>query len=838
MFIEAFMTPSASKLAFASASIATLALLLVGIALAAPDSERNSTTPPPQSPIQSLRITPDSLTLSDARDIQHLLVIGQCADGQRIDLTAEADFSTADSIVTPLPGGAIRPARAGKTLVIVKARGLEARVPVEVRSAAIATVGFVRDVEPILARAGCNAGTCHGAAKGKEGFKLSLRGYDPDYDYRALIDDLGSRRFNRVEPDNSLMLLKPAGGVPHEGGRMLRTDSDYYAVIRQWIAEGTRQQDLSARAVAIDLLPADIHLSVAGQSHHILVRARYADGSVRDVTNEAVISSNNTEVLEVKDNSVKALRRGEGAVLVRYEGNYATREVFVMGERSAFRDDWASMPELNFIDHHTQAKWHEMKIKPSELCTDAEFIRRVSLDLTGQPPSAEKLKAFLADKTPSQEKRAKVIEELLASEAFIECWTNKWCDLLQVNSKSLGPKSLFMFRAWIRDQIEQNLPYDQFVRKLLLARGSSFQNPEVNYYRALQTPEKTQEKTSEDITQTFLGIRFNCNHCHDHPFERWTQKQYYDFASYFASLSFKKGHLVEETIVYENPDGGVQLHPKTKAAVDPMVPYGSAADFKTAPDRREPMVRWLTSTDNPYFAKSYANRVWSYFFGKGIIDPVDDIRAGNPPSNAALLDALSADFISHKFDVRQLMRTIVSSRTYQLSVASNEWNVDDKVNFSHALPRRLSAEQLVDAVGVATGYRPKFKGMPENMRAAEVPDAMVDGADVLALFGRPKRSSACECERTSNFSLIHAINLVNGSTIGQACAIPDSRIVKITTSTPDDKTVIDELYLAILNRPATDTEKSLDLGKGPDRIPAAQDLAWALMNSPAFLFNR
>jgi WD40 repeat protein/mono/diheme cytochrome c family protein len=698
-------------------------------------------------------------------------------------------------------------------------------------------VGFVRDVEPIFAKVGCNAGTCHGAAKGKEGFKLSLRGYDPDYDYEALINDAAGRRFDRIRPENSLLLLKPSGGAPHEGGKVLRPDSEYYAIIRQWIAEGAREQNLSARATSIEVQPEQIHLATPGQRQQIRVMAHYKDGSTRDVTGEAVISSNSVEVLEAKENTVTALRRGEAAVLVRYEGNYAARPVFIMGDRSGFA--WEDVPEYNFIDRYTKAKWQEMKIRPSELCTDAEFIRRASLDLTGQPPTAERVKAFLADPTQSRAKREKLVEELLASDAFVEFWTNKWCDLLQANSQTLGKKSLWMFRGWVRDQIAANVPYDQFVRELLLAKGSSYRNPEVNYYRALQTPEKTQEKTTEDITQTFLGVRFNCNHCHDHPFERWTQKQYYDFASYFASLSFKKGQLPEEAIVYENPDGGTQLHPKTKSPVDPMVPYGSAEDFRKLPDRRRAMVDWMTSPNNPLFAKSIANRTWSYFFGMGIIDPVDDIRASNPPSNPALLDALTADFVASKFDLRHLMRTIATSRTYQLSVASNQWNADDKMNFSHAKPRRLSAEQLIDAVAVATGYRPQIKGMPAGTRAVEAPDGIVEGMDALSLFGRPKRTSACECERTSNFSLTHAINLVNGSTISEAVAQPKSKIAQLVTDIKDDKDLINALYLTTLCRPATEQEMTaVTLGEGPARVANAQDLAWALMNSPAFLYNR
>jgi hypothetical protein len=789
------------------------------------------------SKIIALHLLPESLTLSDARDIQHVLVLGETETHQRIDLSPSATFKPASGLVSVSADGAVKPLKEGQTEVTISVAGLTTHLPVTVKSAAVTPVGFVRDVEPIMARVGCNAGTCHGSAKGKEGFKLSLRGYDPDFDYEALIADFSGRRFDRVNPANSLMLLKPSGGVAHEGGRVLRTDSDYYAVIKQWIAEGTKSQDLSARATSIEVLPETINLAMPGDSHRILVRAHFRDGSVRDVTNEAVISSNAIEVLEVKGNTMKALRRGEAAVLVRYEGNYATRPVFIMGDRTGYA--WSDVPEYNFIDAHAKVKWQQMKIRPSELCSDGEYIRRVSLDLTGQPPTVDMVKAFIADPTDSRMKREKLVDQLLASDAFVENWTNKWCDLLQANAKTLGEKSLWMFRSWIRDQFAANVPYDQFVRELLLAKGSSYRNPQVNYYRALQTPEKTQEKTNEDITQTFLGIRFNCNHCHDHPFERWTQKQYYTFASYFASLSFKKGTLPGEVIVYENPDGGVQLHPKTKMPVDPMVPYGVASDFKTAPDRREPMVDWLTSPTNPYFAESISNRVWSYFFGIGIIDPVDDIRASNPASNPELLDALTKDFVAHHFDLRHLMRTIATSRTYQLSVVSNKWNDDDKINFSHARPRRLGAEQLVDAIAVASGYRPQMKGLPAGTRAVEAPDAVVEGADVLGLFGRPKRTSACECERTTNFTLTHAINLVNGSTISQAVAEPNSKFNQLAASIKDDKQLINELYLSILCRPATEEEiSSIQLGTGPVRLANVQDLAWALMNSPAFLYNR
>jgi hypothetical protein len=584
------------------------------------------------------------------------------------------------------------------------------------------------------------------------------------------------------------------------------------------------------------VLPERIDIDLPGRSHRVLVIAHYRDGSSRDVTNEAIVSSSNIEAIAVKDNVVTGLRRGEGAVLVRYEGNYATRGVIIMGDRSAYA--WQDQPEYNYVDKHIYEKLKAVKLLPSELCTDAEFIRRVSLDLTGQPPTAERVKAFLADPAESRVKRERLVDELLASDAFVQNWANKWSDLLQCNSTTLGQKGLWTFRTWIADSVAANKPYDQFVRELLLAKGSSYTNPAVNYYRTLKDP----GKITEDVSQTFLGIRFNCNKCHDHPFEKWTQTQYYEFGANFARVAFKKGQVGDEQIVYVNFDETPVKHPKTDKAVTAMVPYAgelykSVAD---AADRRQAFVEWLTSAENPYFAKSMANRTWSYFFGRGIIDPVDDIRASNPAANPALLEALTKDFIDHQFDVRHLMRTICTSRTYQLSVKSNKWNEDDKINFSHALPRRLGAEQLVDAIAVATGYRAGYGGLPTGTRAAELPDGTGETADVLGLFGKPKRQSACECERTNNFTLSHAINLVNGSTIGDAVASPNSRIVQIVKAEKDDRKVLEELYYTILNRPPTEEEvKDVNLGETEkQRLEAAQDEAWALLNSAAFLYNR
>jgi hypothetical protein len=775
---------------------------------------------------------------------------GERADGTRIDLTAEAQFQVSGKEIAPGEDAYFNPKAVGSTTVTVTVAGASARLPVTVAGLANPPVGFVREIEPILARTGCNQGTCHGSAKGKNGFKLSLRGYDPEVDYQALVNDLSGRRFNRVNVDDSLMLQKPLGDVPHEGRQAVVPGSRYHTLLRQWISEGAPfEAPATARATRITILPERVEIDLPGRQQQFLILATYPDGSTRDVTREAILSSNNEEVGLVKDSTLTALRRGEMAVLVRYEGLYSAREVMIMGDRTGFQ--FAGMPERGEIDHLVNAKLQRMKINPSALCTDAEFVRRVHLDLSGQPPTSDRVRAFLADPAPSQKKREALIDELIGSPAFAGFWANKFADLLQCNSENLGKKGVWVFRRWIQEQLAANRPYDQLVRDLILAKGSTFENPAGNYLRALRDP----GKMTEDVSQTFLGVRFNCNKCHDHPFERWTQNQYYAFGAYFAQVAFKRGTLgrdtlirpnetyaseqVSEDIVYQNFNGGEVRHPKTDQPVAPKVPYGEARDIAAGEDRRAAFAEWLTSTNNPYFAKSTVNRFWSYFFGRGIIDPVDDIRAGNPASNPALLDALTVEFVKSGHDLRHLMRNICRSQTYQLSIVPNRWNEDDTINFSHASPRRLSAEQMLDAVAIATGHRPQFKDLPAGLRAVEIPDGMVGGNDFLTLFGRPKRQSACECERSSNVTLSHALNLINGPTLGDSVTSAENRFASLITHEKDDRKVVEEVYLSCLSRPPTDKELAeIKLGDGDKRLESAQDLAWALLNSPSFLFNR
>ncbi len=798
--------------------------------------------------IQALEIEPPRLTLHDARDARRVLVWGKTSEGQRIDLTGDATFAS-DSEAVGIDAEHYLSGKAqGTAKVTVSAAGRSATLAVEVESAENPPVRFVRDVAPVMSKVGCNAGTCHGSAKGKNGFKLSLRGYDPQFDYQALITDISGRRVNRAQVDESLMLLKPSAEVPHEGGMVLKPGSREYNLLHDWIAQGAKNEDpAKARANRIEVLPAEINLDLPGMTQEVIVLAHYPDGATRDVTREAVISSSSDEIALVKKSRVTGVRRGEAAILIRYEGNYATQELRIMGDRSGY--EWAETAEYNFIDQNVHAKLRKMKIRPSELCSDAEFIRRVSLDLTGLPPKVERVRAFLDDPAPTREKRAKLVDELIGSPDYIEFWANKWADLLQLSSDNLGAKAVWQYRSWIREAIARNQPYDQFVREILLADGSCYENPAANYLRVLREP----GKIAEDVSQTFLGVRFNCNKCHDHPFERWTQNQYYEFAAYFGNVAFKPGpigrniikydaggtqHVYAEEVLYRNPASEVE-HPKTGKKVGPHVPFGKAPEAESDDDRRKAFVDWLTARENPLFARAMANRVWSYFFGLGIIQPVDDIRAGNPPSNPALLDALTAQFVAGNFNLRELMRTICNSHTYQLSYVPNRWNSDDQLNFSHARPRRLSAEQLYDAVAFVTGGNKQFAGLPKGMRAVQVADGKVPGDEFLTLFGRPKRQSACECERTSNLTLSHAMSLINGSTIGEAVSAPNNRIEKLVEREKENAKVVEELYYLILSRPPSEAEVKLaNLEGAPSRLEGAQDLAWALLNSPAFLFNR
>ena len=817
--------------------VAFAVLLLPTIAVAQKSvsvSSRPALTQPGSVRVAKLEVFPTSLKLADLRDARSLLVTGITKDGKRIDLTHAAKLK-ADGKVAGLDAEKYVTAKAkGQGSVVVTAGGVSTRVPVTVGDVSRKPTNFARDVMPILSKVGCNAGTCHGSRAGKAGFKLSLRGYDAAYDYRALVDDLAGRRFNRSRPSQSLMLLKPTNGVPHEGGFLFDEESRAYKIIEAWIGEGCKW-GTAAKVTRLELFPKNPLMQRADEVQQQIVIAHYSDGSTRDVTRDAHFKSSNFEVATVTDSGkIESVMRGETAILIRYQGAYATNPVTVIGKRDGF--SWNNSPEFNFIDKHVNAKLKRMKILPSDLCTDAEFLRRVMLDLTGIPPTAAQVRKFLADKRPSPVKRVAKIDELMKSSSYVDHWTLKWGDLLMANSKFLKQKGVWAFRNWIRNAVATNKRYDKFAHELMTANGSTFEHPAANYFRVAREP----KLLMENMTQVFIGTRFMCAQCHDHPFERWTQTNYYELSAFFADVGRKKGLRRDEEVIYTLPAAQAVVHAGTGQAVQPAFPFIHTGMDKSLKDRRRRLANWLTSKENPYFAKSIVNRYWSYFTGRGIIDPVDDIRSSNPPSNPQLLEALTADFIQHKFDLKRLIRNIVTSHTYQRSFRTNKWNDDDGENYSHAAPRRLAAEQLYDAIMTATGAPYAIPGAPRGFRANQLPDPKIK-LSFLDMFGRPPRESPCECERSSAVSLAQTLNLINGPTISNAIVHPQGLIArKLKAKTPQKK-LIEDVYLSVIGRHPTAIErKNADAYFAEVKNPqeAAQDLMWALINSPAFLFNR
>ncbi|MBI1916416.1 MAG: DUF1553 domain-containing protein [Planctomycetes bacterium] len=785
---------------------------------------------PPGAKVVRIEATPPAVTLKNPFDYAQVILTGQLSTGDKVDVTRMVKVEAPD-IVQVSPAGLVRPVADGagqlrfrldgqSVSVVVKVGGQKDKYP----------VSFVRDVMPAMSKLGCNAGTCHGAQKGKNGFKLSLRGYDPAFDHLALTDDLEGRRFNRAAPEMSLMLLKPSGAVPHVGGAFMKPGDPAYELLRLWIAEGVKLDLDSPRVKSIDVLPKNPTIPLPGMKQQVAVLATYSNGVVRDVTVEAFVESSNTEVATGdKAGLVTAVRRGELALMARFEGSYAATTLVVMGDRSGYA--WKPAPEHSYIDSLVYEKLRQVKVLPSDLCSDAEFVRRVHLDLIGLPPSADEVRKFIADKRDTKVKREELIDKLIGGPDFVEHWTNKWADLLQVNRKFLGEKGAEALRKYIREAIEKNTPYDKFVHTILTASGSTMTNPPAAYYKVLRTPQDVMENT----TQLFLAVRFNCNKCHDHPFERWTQDQYYHLSAYFAQVSrvedskFKnlpriggtdvEGAKPAVEIISDQKSGDIN-HDRTGQVTPPQFPFTHKDLAPPTASRREQLAHWLTSKDNPYFAKSYVNRIWSYLLGAGLIEPIDDIRAGNPPSNPKLLDRLTDAFVKGGFNMRELMRIICKSRVYQLSITTNRWNADDEINYSHALARRLPAEVLYDAIHRATGSVARLPGLPPGARAAQLLDSNVElPGEFLKAFGKPPRESACECERSGGMMLGPVLNLVNGPTVGEALKDPGNRINKLTAEIKDDRKLIEEIYLSILNRPPT--KKDVEVGLEALRESAA-----------------
>ncbi len=777
---------------------------------------------PPGAKVKSLAVRPTNVVLDSPYASAQLIVSATLESGEVIDVTRIARKVALDS-ASVTDKGLVRSSGSNNGTIGLTVGDKSIVVPVRPSAKPDKPVSFVTDVQPVLGKLGCNAGTCHGSAQGKSGFKLSLRGYDSIFDHRALTDDLEGRRFNRSAPDRSLMLLKPAGAIAHTGGVVWVPGDPNYELVKKWISEGVKLDLAATRVKSIEVIPAVVSVPVIGMKQQFAVVATYADGRKRDVTAEAFLDSSNTEVATVdKAALITTVRRGEATMLARYEGAYAAAAVVVMGDRTGYQ--WQPKPVHNFIDGLVDAKLQKVKIQASELCTDEEFLRRVTLDLTGLPPTSDAIRKFLADPAPTRTKRDAIIDGLVGGENYVDHWTNKWGDMLQINTKFLGGAGATALRTWTKDAIAKNVAYDKFAYGILAASGSNIANPPVAYYKTLRTPDAVMENT----TQLFLAIRFSCNKCHDHPFEKWTQDQYYETSAYFARVGRAEdpkykgqkigGSAVEGAVplveLISDVGGGEMKHDRTGLTAPPKFPFavpGYTPDEKAA--RREQIARWITAKENPYFAKSYVNRIWSYLTGVGIIEPVDDIRAGNPATNADLLDKLTAEFVASGFDTQKLMKLIAKSRTYQLSIATNPWNKDDDINYSHATPRRLPAEVLFDAIHAATGAKSRLPGLPVGARAAQLLDGNVDlPGGFLDLLGKPVRESACECERSNTMMLGPVLAMVNGPIVGDAIKDPSNHIVTFTEATKDDVKVVEEIYLSVLNRRPNAKELQVGIG--------------------------
>jgi len=790
----------------------------------------------------AVEVAPAKVALAGGRAAQQIVVTGRYADGTVRDLTPFVTLTLENpALATVAPGGYLAAKANGTTQLLVVAGPSQVKVPVEVtRADQPQPVSFRNEVIASLNVAGCNAGACHGTPSGKNGFKLSLRGFDPAEDYVQLTRDVLGRRSDRLSPDASLMLQKGLGRIPHEGGQRFATGSTPHQAVELWLKEGLRDDPADlAKLTDVTILPGSRVLNLPSRWQQLSVMGTFSDGSVRDVTRLTVFSSSDTGIADVDPRGLVEFKGpGEVAILCRYLEELRTVRLTYLEPRDGFV--WSNPPEANYVDKHVFAKLKMLSIPPSDLCSDQDFLRRAYLDLIGTLPTPAETVAFLDDRSPA--KREKLIDALLERPEYADFWTLKWSDVLRSNRKGLTVKGIHVFQRWVRDQIASNRPFDEMVRELLTASGSTFANPPASYYRITRDAPNLAETTA----QLFFGVRLQCAKCHNHPFERWTQDDYYSFAAFFAQVKQKRDPL-EPGPAANQPGGevifvtrgGDVTQPRTKQVM-PAKPLGAPAP-KIAPgeDRREALAKWTTDPGNLLFTRSVANRVWFHLMGKGIVDPVDDFRDSNPSANDELLDALAKDFAANKFDVKKLIRTVMLSRTYQLSAQANDLNRDDARYFSHAYTKLMTAEQLLDAICAVTAVPEKFAGLPAGTRAIQLPDGEVNHP-FLKTFGQPARELACECEREGDSNLAQALQLINGPTVNGKLRDANNRIGKLLAANKGDREVLDDLYLATLSRRPTDEDVKISLeylGRAKDKRRAWEDIHWALINTKEFLFR-
>lgn len=778
-----------------------------------------------------LTCLPPTVELRDAFESRQLLI----TDGDR-DVTREVEYESSDRTVARIDSaGHVSPIGDGQAKITVRRGSQRLEIPVRVQGVATGRpVDFQTEIVPLLSRLGCNAGGCHGKASGQNGFKLSLFGYDAVYDHDAITKEARGRRIFPAAPEQSLFLLKATGQMPHGGGRRLQPDRPEYQVVLRWIRAGAPASAPDApRVVCLRVVPGDRVLRHE-QTQQLAVLAEYSDGSVRDVTRQSEYSSN-LDVVAVVDTEgqVRAGRlSGEAAIMVRHMGHVAVfRALVPHGEPLT---DIPEFKTVNYVDELAVAKWKKLGLRPSPVADDATFLRRVTVDLCGRLPTVDESRAFLAD--AAADKRTKLIDRLLDSPDYPAYFAMRWGSILRNSNLAGADQAAYAFHNWIKDMIARNRPYDEFVRGIVAAAGEWQEAPAINWY--WQSRDDQLHQVAADTAQVFLGIRLQCARCHHHPYERWGQADYYGLAGFFTRLGRKSFGQPPPYFAAASVTTG-EKNPLTGKTPEPKYLDGEIAKFTPEEDPRHALVDWMARPDNPFFARTLVNRLWGHFLGRGLYHEVDDLRDTNPPSNPELLDALTKDFVDRKFDVKHVIRTIVSSRVYQLSAEPTPHNRDDRQNFARFYARRLPAEVFLDAVDQATGTKTNFSGVSSNARAVDLPHEGF-GSYFLDTFDRPRRVTGCECERSTGATLAQVLLLANSDEAEGKLASSKGRIARLVQEKTPMRAAIEELYLAAVSRLPTSAElkRTLDHVDGVENKRAAlEDVLWALLNSKEFMFN-
>lgn len=792
-------------------------------------------------------VTPPQVKFDRNFERAQLLVTAVDAAGQvssrSIDLTPDAQYSVANpAVATVSATGNLQAVGNGQTTLTVTHEGVSRTVEVLVEGVVShPSVSFTEHVLPILYKAGCNGGACHASQHGKGGFTLSVMGFDPPADRNMIVRDRMQRRVNLLVPEESLFLRKPLMELPHGGGRRLIPSSNDHQILQAWIAGGAAEPKADAPKVERLIVTPAERIGTPSFKQQLRVQAVDSTGATRDVTAWARYDSMDDSVVSVSPSGLlSAVGRGQAPVMIRFEGHAEIAMSVVPFADSVTLDGWQSR---NFIDDLAAAKFRELGITPSGLCDDSTFLRRAFLDAVGALPSREETVAFL--ESPDPDKRAKLIDRLLGfdpdptrnpfNDQYAAFWSLKWADLIRNSSTTLGDQGMWALHNWLRESFRTNKPFDQFVRELVTAKGSIFSNGPANYFRVASNAPDLAEATA----QLFLGTRLQCAKCHHHPFEKYSQADYYGFAAFFSRVAVKGssefGNFGGESVVWVRPSGEV-THPRTGAVMKPTPLDGEPVDDPL--DRRVALAKWLTAPENEGFARNVVNRLMAHYLGRGLVDPVDDMRATNPPSNPALMAALVADFRESRFNVKHLMRRIMHSRLYQLDSQPTAANQADTRFYSHFRVKRLAAEPLLDAVDQATGSVTKYPNLPLGTRAIELPDANYTNP-FLVTFGKPKRASVCECERTPDENLAQALHTLNGDVIASKIADAHGRVAKLLAENKPAAEQVTDLYLTTLCRRPTPAEVEFGtsyLATAPSPQEGLQDLLWGLMNSKQFLF--